>query len=177
MRCGKPSGMSSCRPSPDDFMEVKAVFHKAVDLRFLPGTAMEVRFENGQVKRYDMAALFDKYPQLRALEDRKLFSSGRLMGYGIMWTDELDIETETIYQDGISIRAVAPALNPGATAVTEARARRGLSQKQLASLCGIDQSDISKIERGLSNPSVATLQKIAKGLGGNLAIEIIVPSK
>jgi transcriptional regulator with XRE-family HTH domain len=51
-----------------------------------------------------------------------------------------------------------------------------LSQTQLAALTGIDQSDLSKIERGVSNPSVSTLERIAKALGGNLQISIKLPS-
>ena len=35
-----------------------------------------------------------------------------------------------------------------------------------------DQSDISKIERGVANPSVATLERIAAALGGRLTIAI-----
>ena len=81
------------------------MFHKALDLKIGEGTSLEVRFQDGRIKRYDMAALFGKYPQLRALEDRNLFLSGRLMGaYGIVWNDDLDIEAETIYEDGETIR-------------------------------------------------------------------------
>lgn len=154
------------------------MFHKAVDLKFLEGTALEVLFQDGVVKRYDMRSLFSKYPQLTALEDRSLFLSGRLLGaYGIRWNDELDIETETIYEDGITIRGESVALYPAAShAVASARAQAGLSQKQLAALTGIDQSDISKIERGIANPSVATLERIAKALGGQLSISIQMPT-
>ncbi len=81
------------------------MFHKAIDLTFGEGTVLEVTFQDGIVKKYDISTLFFKYPQLEALKDRKLFLSGRLIGfYGIMWNDELDIETETIYEDGIPIR-------------------------------------------------------------------------
>ena len=139
---------------------------------------MEVAFQDGKVKRYDMAALFGKYPQLRALEDRELFLSGRLMGaYGIAWNDDLDIETETVYEEGFTVREDPPA--PGqaaAAAVASARAMSGISQKQLAAITGIDQSDISKIERGVANPSVSTLERIAKALGGKLAISIAIPA-
>lgn len=154
------------------------MFHKATDMRFLEGTSMEVTFQDGQVKRYDMASLFSKYPQLRALEDRELFLSGKLMGaYGIMWNDDLDIETETIYEDGVTIRKEQPAGNQAAaSAVASARALSGISQKQLAAMTGIDQSDISKIERGVANPSVSTLERIAKALGGQLAINIAIPA-
>ena len=155
------------------------MFHKATDMKFLEGTVLEVVFQDGKVKRYDMALLFNKYPQLRALEDRKLFLSGRLIGaYGIIWNDELDIETETIYEEGTTVREEQPCVNQSAAhAVAAARALSGMSQKQLAAASGIDQSDISKIERGVANPSVATLERLAKALGGQLAIQITYPAK
>lgn len=153
------------------------MFHKAIDLKFLDGTAMAVTFQDGTVKRYDIAALFAKYPQLRALENRDLFLSGRLMGaYGICWNDELDLETETVYEDGETIGKEDLTIHAASShAVAAARALAGLSQKQLAALSGIDQSDISKIERGVANPSVATLDRIASALGGKLTITIEMP--
>ena len=47
-----------------------------------------------------------------------------------------------------------------------------MSQKELAAVTGIDQSDISKIERGTANPSVNTLARIAKALGCSLLISM-----
>lgn len=150
------------------------MFHKAIGLQFLDGTAMAVTFQDGSVKRYDISVLFPKYPQLEALKDRELFLSGRLMGaYGIVWTDELDIETETIYEDGETIEVKKIDIQKSSSqAVLSARAKAGLSQKELSELTGIDQSDISKIERGVANPSVATLERIAAALGGHLTIAI-----
>lgn len=151
------------------------MFHKAVKLEFKEGTALELLFQDGLVKRYDMRALFQKHPQLRALEDRELFLSGRLLGaYGIQWNDELDIEAETIYEDGGTVRQdpPAPSVQVG-EAVMSARARAGFTQGELASRTGIDQSDISKIERGLANPSVSTLNRIAAALGERLVIEFV----
>ena len=154
------------------------MFHKAIDLKLLMGTALEVTFQDGIVKRYDMRALFPKYPQLKQLENRELFLSGRLMGaYGIVWNDDLDIETETIYDDGETVRKEEIVLHKASSqAVAAARAAAGISQKQLAALTGIDQSDISKIERGIANPSVATLDRIANALGGQLTISIKLPA-
>ena len=43
---------------------------------------------------------------------------------------------------------------------------------ELANLTGIDQSDISKIERGVANPSVNTLNRIAVALGAQLVVSI-----
>ena len=147
------------------------MFHKAVDLRFLTGTTLEMRFQDGLIKRYDVSVLFAKYPQMEALQDRALFTAGKLSAYGIIWNDELDLEAETIYQDGITVGHESPA-NPAGEVVAIARAKAGLTQKQLAALTGIDQSDLSKLERGLSNPSIGTLQRIANALGGKLVLEI-----
>ena len=49
----------------------------------------------------------------------------------------------------------------------------GLTQQQLAERCGIRQSNISRIENGTCSPTVATLQKIAAGMGKKLRIEFI----
>ena len=154
------------------------MFHKAIDLRFLDGTALAVTFEDGTVKRYDMKKLFPKYPQLRALEDRTLFLSGKLMGaYGIFWNEDLDLEAETVYEDGETLQTEPIRIHKTSSrAVAAARAAAGISQKQLASLTGIDQSDLSKIERGVANPSVATLERIAAALGGTLSITIELPA-
>lgn len=150
------------------------MFHRATGLKFCEGTALEVTFRDGLVKRYDMAGLFGKYPQLRTLEDRDLFCSGKLVsGFGIIWNEDLDIETETIYQDGLTVRRVTPAANAMVgDAVAAARAAVGMTQKELAAATGIDQSDISKIERGVANPAVSTLARIAEALGAELAITI-----
>lgn len=151
------------------------MFHKALELKFKEGTTLEVKFQTGEIKRYDMSVLFQKYPQLKALKDRKLFTSGKLMGaYGIIWNDELDIEAETIYEEGITVKI--EELSPNlvvANAVVEARDKSGLSQKELAKLTGIDQSDISKIERGIGNPSINTLNRIAKALNAKLKVSIM----
>lgn len=56
-------------------------------------------------------------------------------------------------------------------AVIKARREAGLTQKELSCRTGITQSDISKLERGNSNPSVRTLMRIASGLGMDLKIE------
>ena len=150
------------------------MFHKAIKLEFKEGTALQLTFQVGKVKRFDMAVLFDKYPQLLALRNRALFTSGRLAGYyGIIWNDDLDIEAETIYEDGETVREEKPAafIMVG-NAVAEARAARGLSQKELSGLTGIDQSDLSRIERGIANPSVNTLNRIAQALGATLHVSI-----
>ena len=55
----------------------------------------------------------------------------------------------------------------------EARNENNITQKELSKLTGITQSDISKIENGNANPSIKTLQKIAKALNKKLIIKFI----
>lgn len=81
------------------------MFHKAIKLILKEGTSLELTFQNGETKEYDMAVLFPKYPQLETLKKRELFLSGKLMGFhGIVWNDNLDIEAETIYEDGVTVQ-------------------------------------------------------------------------
>ena len=44
------------------------------------------------------------------------------------------------------------------------RRERHLTQKQLAELSGIDQAEISRIERGQANPTTATLSALTRAL-------------
>ena len=55
----------------------------------------------------------------------------------------------------------------------EVRTKKNISQKQLAQLTGINQADISRIENGNANPSIRTLQRLAKGLGMKLKLEFV----
>ena len=57
--------------------------------------------------------------------------------------------------------------------VAELRNKRGLSTRQLAELCGVDSSNIGKIERGRYNVSVDILGRVCDALGARLKIEEI----
>ena len=141
------------------------MFHRAVELKYLDGTAIEVLFQDGMVKQYDISVLFSKYPQLKALEDREIFLQGKLSAYGIIWNDDLDLETETIYEEGKTVRTEKPAANLlVAQAVAAARAQSGLSQTQLAALTGIDQSDPIRLYQrlnGLQRRSAAISRSVS----------------
>ena len=54
--------------------------------------------------------------------------------------------------------------------IVELRERRGLTQAELADRTGIDQADISRIERGAANPTERTLGRIAEALGADLRL-------
>ncbi len=52
----------------------------------------------------------------------------------------------------------------------ELREKHGLTQAQLAERCGIDQGDISRIERGSTSPTARTLKRIAEALDADVRL-------
>ncbi len=55
------------------------------------------------------------------------------------------------------------------------RERQGLSQRALAEAAGISAAALSQLESGQSSPSVATLEKLADGLGVAIAAFFLEP--
>jgi transcriptional regulator with XRE-family HTH domain len=55
------------------------------------------------------------------------------------------------------------------------RVARGLSQEALAVDAEIDRTYVSRLERGLENPSVAVLERLAKALSANIEELFKVP--
>ena len=47
------------------------------------------------------------------------------------------------------------------------RRDKGLTQEQLAVLCGFSQQYLSGLERGRRNPTIVTIYEIATALGGS----------
>ena len=63
-------------------------------------------------------------------------------------------------------------------AMIDARVNQNMTQKDLSEATGITQADISRIENGTRNPSLAMLKRIATGLGMQLRLEFVpTPSK
>lgn len=53
-------------------------------------------------------------------------------------------------------------------ALLSMRENAGLTQKQVASLMGMQESNVSRLEAGTGNPTIATVQKYAKACGCKL---------
>ena len=58
-------------------------------------------------------------------------------------------------------------------AMIDARNSQHITQKELAEKTGITQADISRIENGTRNPSLAMMKRIAEGLGMQLKLEFV----
>lgn len=55
-------------------------------------------------------------------------------------------------------------------AMIDARNMQHITQKELSERTGITQADISRIENGTRNPSLAMVKRIAEGLGMQLRL-------
>ncbi|MDQ3209844.1 MAG: helix-turn-helix domain-containing protein [Actinomycetota bacterium] len=62
-----------------------------------------------------------------------------------------------------------------ATQIIEVRGRHGRTQAEVAERCGMDQGDISRIERGSTSPTLRTLQRIAQALNADVRLVERVP--
>ena len=58
-------------------------------------------------------------------------------------------------------------------AILDARLRSGLTQSELSERSGISQADISRLENGTRNRSVALLRRLADAMGATLKIEFV----
>ena len=151
--------------------------HRIEDIKVLPNFIIEARFFGGEIKQYDVTNLFDQFPQFCIFKSNpSLFERVQVDvgGYGISWNDELDLDADVIWDNGV-LMEVYKDTNINrliAYQFTLARQRANFTQKQLAEKTGIHQAEISKIERGIGNPSIQTLQRLADGLGIELVVTL-----
>jgi len=149
-------------------------FQKGVKLYLQEGTVIRVLFEDGVTKEFDVKQVFSRIPEYKCLEDRKVFEKAKLIGWGgISWTPQIDLSVDTIYYEGTTVKSEDNALSIIiGFKIKQARLQKELSQKELADITGLDQSEISKLEKGLYNPSIKFLEKVSTALGKKLIITL-----
>ena len=62
-----------------------------------------------------------------------------------------------------------PILVSFGNSIRKLRAKMNLTQRELAKRAGLDVTYISGIERGVRNPSLKSLESVAKGLGCSIS--------
>lgn len=149
----------------------------ATKVRFLEDVILEMTFQDGKIIRYDMSQMFSKYPQLEELrKNRKLFESGHLDvgGYAVIWNDELDFDATSIYEDGEVVGIEETTINQQiGILLAKTRDELNITQTELSKMSHIDQGDISKIEKGVGNPTIAKLNKLFKALGKSISLTLL----
>jgi ribosome-binding protein aMBF1 (putative translation factor) len=73
-------------------------------------------------------------------------------------------------EEAASQQAVLAKAYDIAMQVVALREKHGWTQAELAERCGIDQGDISRIERGATSPTTRTLQRIADALDADVQL-------
>ena len=106
------------------------MFHKIRSAAPLPGHRLLVSFADGRSRRYDLTPLFDRVPALAPLRDVPgLFEQVRVDpgGYGVSWTDEIDLDGAELWENGV------PASSPfdSLLSFADASALWGLSESTL----------------------------------------------
>ena len=151
--------------------------YMALSVRFLEDVTLEMTFQDGKVIRYDMSQMFSKYPQLEELRrNRKLFESGHLdlTGFAVIWNDELDFDASSIYDDGEVVGFKETNLTQQiGFLLAKTRDEMNVTQSELAKKSHIDQGDISRIERGVGNPTVAKINKLFNALGKSVSLKVL----
>lgn len=146
--------------------------HKITSVKPMKNSILLVEFQNGIEKTYDVKSLYSTFPQFKVFEtDTDLFKCATvdIGGYGISWNDDLDLDAEDIWEEGIEVgKKTIDIVAELAENLIKAREITNMTQKELSESTGIHQADISKIERGLANPSLSTLKRLAKGMGMEL---------
>lgn len=142
----------------------------------LDGLTLLVLFQNGEEKLYDVKQLFSVFPQFEVfMTNKALFDNIQVDtgGYGISWNDELDLDAEELWENGIETgqqREIDFQSHVGIE-LLKAREKVGMTQKELAKKTGVHQANISKIERGLANPSLSLLNRLASGMGMKMHVK------
>ena len=142
---------------------------KAIKLILKENTIFDLFFYDGIVKRYDILSLSDKFPQLSDLRDRKLFLKGHLLGWGgVVWNDELDVSSETVYDEGKDVTNEyddTDILNIViGYQIKEKRLQKEMSQEELAKKVQEKVSLIKDLESGTGVYYPKIVEKIEKAL-------------
>lgn len=149
------------------------MLHKIVSIKTLPGFRLYTAFSDGTETLYDVSELFNTHPEFQDLKTVSgLFAQAKADngGYGISWNDELDLDGEELYTNGIRLRE-AFAISPGCTCpVCGQRIRRKSEAQKAACLANLAKRR-SKGGRPI-NPDSKRQQTLKKKFGRFLAAEI-----
>ena len=80
-------------------------FHKIKSIKPLENMILKVEFCSGEIKKYDIKKLTEKYEIFKKLKDKEAFNQVKvdIGGYGIIWDDDIDLSSEEIWQHGENI--------------------------------------------------------------------------
>lgn len=77
-------------------------FHTIKSVKPLKDMILDVLFNNGTNKKYDVKKLLQNHNEFKKLENEESFKEVKvdIGGYGIVWNEELDLSSEEIWNNG-----------------------------------------------------------------------------
>ena len=83
-------------------------YPKVIKVQAISPLKLEILFENGEQRLYDVSKLIDKYP-FEQLVDYNFLKQVKVdeNGYGIYWNDDLDLAESELFENSIVISAIA----------------------------------------------------------------------
>lgn len=75
-----------------------------VRVKAKPGHILELEFENGEIRRFDLTPYLDRKPFNR-LKDSSAFFGAHIEYGTVVWPGEIDIAPETLYDLSVPINA------------------------------------------------------------------------
>lgn len=82
--------------------------HKLKSVKILEGYTIELEFQEGVIKHFDVSTVFGSHKMYDALEKNyNLFKRVHLSGNsGIAWNDDIDIGAEKLWADGVTVKTL-----------------------------------------------------------------------
>ena len=79
------------------------MFNKIINVETLNNKILKIYFENKKIKYYDMKNLIENNINFKSLNNDAIFNMAKvdIGGYGVIWTDEIDISGEELYVNGV----------------------------------------------------------------------------
>ena len=81
------------------------MFYKVKEVKPLKNYILEITFFNEEIKYYDVSNLFEKWNIFNELrENKELFNKVKVDkgGYGISWSDEIDLSCDELWENSYS---------------------------------------------------------------------------
>ena len=80
------------------------MFHKIKNIETLPNLILKIKFENNEIKYYDMKNVIKKIKEFDILNNKNIFKNAQIDvgGYAVIWNEYLDVDCEELYVNGFS---------------------------------------------------------------------------
>ncbi|MBQ9236134.1 MAG: putative addiction module antidote protein [Alphaproteobacteria bacterium] len=154
------------------------MFIKIKKIEILPDYAIKATFDHDVVKTYDFKPLFDKYPVFEPLKNETFFANAVIDcgGYGLMWTDDIDIDAGELWYNGITtldteqdiVNYLNAVVNETDTklfikALKDIAKSKGVND--LAKKMGVNRESLYKSLDGERKPKYETIDKFLRAIG------------